>query len=381
MTKPAGRTKKLASKKQQTLKRQKTAKQATEKRKLTKQQQLTALNGRIRDILGNIRLVLNILEPLPPPHLHNQRQTSSMYIGATAGVTGPDHPRFGDLGHKYYTKCLPLIQHKIPRPVLFGNARLMALLRWHNILNGWVYQQVSGCDDHDLNMPNDNINNNNNIINNNNITLELTTELEDKDFEIIEFLEPYNVTVYIWLPDGAGVESFVTRALPASGYTLTLSSMKMELGDLSVDEGGVVEHSGKVWRKLSWSKCFIVKKGETLVLRFMGTKRVNNVMKLMRESKAGPSTKRVHIGNYVTTTQQRDGTTTTTHQEVQKTVRPLVPTWPTQDLNKTNEIATTKEKTDEIKKETKEEPVAVDSKSKKGSRVGKLISYPSYPKL
>ncbi|KAL0070321.1 hypothetical protein AAF712_002508 [Marasmius tenuissimus] len=101
----------------------------------------------------------------------------------------------------------------------------------------------------------------------------------------------------------------------------------------------------------------------------MGTKQLNNVMKLMGENEAGPSTKRVRVGNYVTTTQRRDRSTTTTHQEVQKTVQPLVPMWPIQDLDKTNEIATTIEKTDEIKKETKAEPVAVDSKSKKGSRV------------
>ncbi|KAJ8087804.1 hypothetical protein PM082_006652 [Marasmius tenuissimus] len=105
-TQPARRAKKPASKKQQTSKKQKTAKQATKKRKPTKQQQLTSLNERIRDVLGNIRLVSNISEPLPPPQLRNQRQTSSIYIGATAGVTGPDHPRFGDLGLKYYVSSL-----------------------------------------------------------------------------------------------------------------------------------------------------------------------------------------------------------------------------------------------------------------------------------
>ncbi|KAJ8077882.1 hypothetical protein PM082_002323 [Marasmius tenuissimus] len=169
-TQPARRAKKPASKKQQTSKKQKTAKQPTKKRKPTKQQQLTSLNERIRDILGNIRLVSNILEPLPPPQLRNQRQTSSIYIGATAGVTRPDHPRFGDLGLKYYLQdgqtVYPLLQPEIPKQVLTGNARLMALLRRRNVLNGWVYREVSGCYDEDSDVPHDeNDNNDNNVLN------------------------------------------------------------------------------------------------------------------------------------------------------------------------------------------------------------------------
>ncbi|KAJ8075394.1 hypothetical protein PM082_019732 [Marasmius tenuissimus] len=77
-TQPARRAKKPASKKQQTSKKQKTAKQATKKRKPTKQQQLTSLNERIRDVLGNIRLVSNISEPLPPPQ--DSRPQRTLYL-------------------------------------------------------------------------------------------------------------------------------------------------------------------------------------------------------------------------------------------------------------------------------------------------------------
>ncbi|KAL0062922.1 hypothetical protein AAF712_010184 [Marasmius tenuissimus] len=97
----------------------------------------------------------------------------------------------------------------------------------------------------------------------------------------------------------------------------------------------------------------------------MGTKRANNVMKLMGENAAGPSTKRIRVGNTVTTTQRRNGTTITTRQELQKTS--AVHVRPTQDLERINDMATT-EKKDEIKEETKKETKEKTNNSSKGSR-------------
>ncbi|KAL0058817.1 hypothetical protein AAF712_014485 [Marasmius tenuissimus] len=97
----------------------------------------------------------------------------------------------------------------------------------------------------------------------------------------------------------------------------------------------------------------------------MGTKRANNVMKLMGENAAGPSTKRIRVGNTVTTTQQRNGTTITTRQELQKTS--AVHVRPTQDLERINDMATT-EKKDNIKEETKKETKEKTNNSSKGSR-------------
>ncbi|KAL0057490.1 hypothetical protein AAF712_015867 [Marasmius tenuissimus] len=159
-------------------------------RTLTKRQWEKSINKRLHDVLGQLRLVAGIRDPQQPQYLNCSKTKCGIFIGATNGVTGRDHPKFWGLGCVYFlsegmTHYPMPPQPDIPLSILEGSTHLRKLLaeRVINQASSWAPKKSANGNEKDA-------------------ATVVEVKDEDDDFEIVEcHVGGYEVTTWVWVSD------------------------------------------------------------------------------------------------------------------------------------------------------------------------------------
>ncbi|KAL0061181.1 hypothetical protein AAF712_012001 [Marasmius tenuissimus] len=245
----------------------------------SKSQRYTLVAKRLRNILGQLRIVAGIKFPSVPIHFKNQDAAPQYFVGTGTEVAGPSHPNFRDLGRIYYAEDgetrYPL-QDDIPLSLLTSSRELLACLKERAQLKKWDTLDLENPDDEEpindtlISASDEEEAEAEEEIEVEDELFEVREEFEEELFEVREEIEeddeivitgcrfPYEVKVWIYVSDEECCSMFYVKVYPRNGYKLTLNSMKAQLIRLGIRDGAAIERKhGDDWFFQPWDVPFV----------------------------------------------------------------------------------------------------------------------------